>query len=438
MPVFLNKISYKTNFLNFLFCLIPASFIAGNLVLNINVILLVITTIIFFKKDLIIKKIDLLDKLILIFFSFMIFTGLYNNINSYFFIHEPHTGNDHDTTVIVKSVSYLRYLLLYFVVRYLVENKIINLKFFFISSSVFGLFVCFDLFYQFLFGKDIFGFEGPTIRKYSGPFGDELIAGGYLQRFSIFSFFLLPIFFNINKRIILNISILLIFFIFLTSIIISGNRMPFILFLFTLFLIILFEKKTRKYLFLFFSSSIIIFLLIFNFNYSIKVNFLGFYDQAAKILMAGSDKISKKNEPLYLKEFETFYDTWLINKYIGGGIKSFRRNCHLRDNIDPNSKFICNTHPHNYYLEILTDLGLIGLCLILLIFFRIFYISFFKKYFTDNHLKSNHVITPFIFIFLVEIFPIKSTGSFFTTGNATFLFLIMAIIVALAKDKNLN
>ena len=26
--------------------------------------------------------------------------------------------------------------------------------------------------------------------------------------------------------------------------------------------------------------------------------------------------------PEYLKQFETFYDTWLINKYIGGGIKT--------------------------------------------------------------------------------------------------------------------
>ena len=48
-----------------------------------------------------------------------------------------------------------------------------------------------------IFGKDIFGFEtSDSIRKLSGPFGDELIAGGYIQRFSIFTFFLIPFFFN--------------------------------------------------------------------------------------------------------------------------------------------------------------------------------------------------------------------------------------------------
>ena len=39
-------------------------------------------------------------------------------------------------------------------------------------------------------------------------------------------------------------------------------------------------------------------------------------------------------------------------------------------------------------------------------------------------------------IFLAEIFPIRTTGSFFTTGNASFFFLVMAIIIALSKKEN--
>ena len=45
-------------------------------------------------------------------------------------------------------------------------------------------------------------------------------------------------------------------------------------------------------------------------------------------------------------------------------------------------------------------------------------------------------IIPFIFLFLVEIFPLKSTGSFFTTGNSTYLFLIMGILVGLLPKNN--
>ena len=36
---------------------------------------------------------------------------------------------------------------------------------------------------------------------------------------------------------------------------------------------------------------------------------------------------------------------------------------------------------------------------------------------------------------MIEIFPLKSTGSFFTTGNATYIFLVIAFSVALARKK---
>ena len=42
-----------------------------------------------------------------------------------------------------------------------------------------------------------------------------------------------------------------------------------------------------------------------------------------------------------------------------------------------------------------------------------------------------------MFLFISEIFPIKSTGSFFTTGNATYIFLIMAILIGLRNQDNL-
>ena len=180
------------------------------------------------------------------------------------------------------------------------------------------------------------------------------------------------------------------------------------------------------------------FLVIFKFNSTVKSNFNNFYSQVDGIIKTSI--LKKTDNPFsdYSKQFSSFYDTWLINKYIGGGIKSFRYYCHTRPNIDKNSKFKCNMHPHNYYLEILTETGVIGFLIITSIFFMTLYISFFKKYFTASKLKNNHIITPFIFLFLIEIFPIKSTGSFFTTANATFIFLIIAVIIALTRKENLN
>ena len=94
-------------------------------------------------------------------------------------------------------------------------------------------------------------------------------------------------------------------------------------------------------------------------------------------------------------------------------------------------------HPHNYYLEILTETGLVGFIILTICFFLILYKTFYKKYFMKSVLNYNNVIIPFMFLFISEIFPIKSTGSFFTTGNATYIFLIMAILIGLRNQDNL-
>tara|TARA_X000000950_G_scaffold6869_1_gene7488 strand:- start:342 stop:821 length:480 start_codon:yes stop_codon:yes gene_type:complete len=152
-----------------------------------------------------------------------------------------------------------------------------------------------------------------------------------------------------------------------------------------------------------------------------------------------NDKTSEDTGHSYIKEFKSFYDTWLINKYIGGGIKNFRYFCHQIPEEKKQSNFTCNMHPHNYYLEILTESGVIGFIIILLIFSLIIYLSLIKKYFTQSNLKNINIIIPFIFLFIVEIFPIKSTGSFFTTGNTTYLFFLIAVLIGLSRrEKNIE
>ena len=94
-------------------------------------------------------------------------------------------------------------------------------------------------------------------------------------------------------------------------------------------------------------------------------------------------------------------------------------------------------HPHNYYLEILTETGVIGFLILISIVFIALYMTLYKKYFSKVSLQNNNIIVPFIFLFFVEMFPIKSTGSFFTTGNSTYLFLILGILVGLSQKDNL-
>ena len=95
----------------------------------------------------------------------------------------------------------------------------------------------------------------------------------------------------------------------------------------------------------------------------------------------------------------------------------------------------CSSHPHNYYLEIASELGILGLILIISIFFLIFIKALKSLHFTENNFLNKNLLIPFFALFIAEVFPFKSTGSFFTTANATFLFIIVSFIVNLTEYK---
>ena len=433
MLLFSNKSLSLKNYFSFLLSILPISFIAGNLLINANVLILILSALIFFKSKIFQIKYYLFDKLLILFFFLILYTGFYND---YFFYLEEMAWKGYFSTVI-KSIFFFRYLFLYFILRYLIEKQIIDLKPFFITSALATSFVSLDIFYQFIFGKDVFGFESSgSGRKLSGPFGDELIAGSFIQRFCIFSFFILPLYFqNISKF--SKFLIPIFFIIFFVAIVLSGNRMPMLLFIFSLVLILVFNKQTRKFLIPFVLIFTFLFGLIFNFNKDVRLNFKSFYAQVSKmIVIVKNNDYKNDRSPEYLKQFETFYETWLMNKYIGGGIKNFRYYCHERPIVVKDIKLKCNMHPHNYYLEILTETGLIGFLILVSSFLLLLYQSLIKKYFLKPINYFDNKIIPFIFLFLVEIFPLKSTGSFFTTGNTTYLFLIMGILVGLLPKNN--
>ena len=126
-------------------------------------------------------------------------------------------------------------------------------------------------------------------------------------------------------------------------------------------------------------------------------------------------------------------------KYFGGGIKSFYWNCSNIDRekmlkfVTKNGRVNCNSHPHNYYLHIISELGIFGLTIILFLFTSVVLKSLFVIH-GSNPIYLKGLLVPFFIIFLIEIFPLKTSGSFFTTTNATFLFIIMSFIVGLVEN----
>ena len=97
----------------------------------------------------------------------------------------------------------------------------------------------------------------------------------------------------------------------------------------------------------------------------------------------------------------------------GVGIKNFKNIC--KKEIYRISKSSCTTHPHNTYLQFLTELGLIGL------FFIIFIFLYFIK---DTVIHLNKLINKqqsyfndfeicMLSAVLICLWPIVPTGNFF-------------------------
>ena len=425
----------KNFFLNSLVGLIPISYIAGNLILNLNVLLIIVVSIFFFRLEIFKLKLNLIDKLILILSLYIIINGIINNFFNFNFIDAP------DQYVIIKkSILYLRFLILYFVIKFLIEKNILDFKFIFLCFAAACLFVSIDVLIQYFFGKDIFGYEGGD-RRLGGPFGDEYIAGSYIQRFSIFLIFSLILFLFNNQTWKYQIYTLIALAILSISVLLAGNRVPLFLFILILALTFFYKKNLRIML------TIVTFLFLSSFTYLINTNkqfeshFKNFARNSNEIGNYFVDRFVFQKEKnminVHIKELESGILTWEQNKLFGGGIRSFYFNCSNINKKDFN-KYIgsCNRHPHNYYLEIATELGIFGLIIVLSIFFLTLFRSLKSLHFSILPFKERPILVPFFILFVVEIFPLKTTGSFFTTTNATFLFIILAFIVGLLEKKN--
>jgi len=133
----------------------------------------------------------------------------------------------------------------------------------------------------------------------------------------------------------------------------------------------------------------------------------------------------------HLKIYLTAIDIWTKNKIFGSGIKSFRQDC--KKLVTHQVERLCSNHPHNYYIEILLETGILGFSVVLVIglLFVFFIIKRFKSL-NDNTLENSFLCAAIISLIL-EAFPIKSTGSIFTTNNAVYLILIASIIVTYKK-----
>lgn len=411
--------------LNYLITLLPFSLIIGNTISNSLVILICVLGFVNYRMTIFELKGHSLTFItyIYLFFLYLIFITIFNNYNNLDSSNILYKEN------IFKSLFYLRFLILFLIVNKLCKTKSFNFKNFFIIYSFLSLIIALDLIYQSIVGQNIIGILISNGRP-SSFFGDENIAGSWLQKYSLFIIPLLIIYNKIKKK---EIFFLLFFILFASAIFLSINRMAFIIYVFSIIIFYIFRKKIK----LLFVFAIFIF---FSFSFSLKIipensylrsSISSFYYYSKRILFVApnlfyNNKIGEETYvdyggEGYLITFNSGVQLWKKNKIFGSGLKSFRINCKFENNQT------CNTHPHNYTIEIMLETGLIGLFLIYSIFF-ISLKNYLKYYFQFRHKNITLYNFPLFLILFFETFPIRSTGSFFTTSNSITIFLILSLL----------
>jgi len=335
------------------------------------------------------------------------------------------------------SIFYFRFLLFSICFYYLLKrnSKMLNYLFYVLIFCFFIL--IFDGFFQAYFKFNIFGLQ--VNQEYFGGrissfFGDELILGSYLTRFSPLLIGLSLFYYEKRK----GFKLYLLFLIFLLEIIIflSGERTAFLLFNLIIVLLLIFLNNTGNInKAILFSVPVIILILVLVESPSKKriinetLKDLKPKDYNSKFVI-----INKQ----YHEHFISSYRIFLDNKLLGVGPKNFRNICH--DERYKLSENTCSTHPHNTYLQLLSETGIFSFILIIILFialnfllFRHLYFKLFKK---AAYLSNFQVCI--IIHFFISLFPLTPTGSFFNNWLSIVYYYPLGILFWSLNNKKIT
>ena len=451
-------------FINLSFSLFPICFIFGNLITNINFFIFCFIGILHLKSKILTNEINFPLKLIFSFFILVLFSTSLN------FVESLYTGEYEESNLsrLIKSILFFRFFLVLLILYFLSEFEIINYKFFFISAAVCPVLVSLDVIFQYIFGFNTIGIKSLD-RHNPSFFGDELISGGYIKNFSFFSIFFLSHLIKKDKNFSIFFITILTICVLATGAFLSGNKMPFYLFIFGIFILFIIHKNLRKILLTSYCVITIIFTYVILSDENFKYAHAGSYNSIKKTIISIPIKIKnnlfslkqenkesekeklKKKGMEYLKGLDwaskmnnaTHHDklvasaieVWKLNKILGGGIKWFRTKC--RKISSEEKTLLCSNHPHNYYFEILSDLGIVGIILSLGIgvVFLIFLLKNYRTLKDVSNIQNLFLLSATVSLFL-EMFPLRSSGSIFTTNNATYIIIMASIVLSYKKLLN--
>jgi O-antigen ligase len=298
------------------------------------------------------------------------------------------------------SLFYFRIGVFACLIWYLIDkNKKILSYFYYILVVCFSALIL-DSYIQFFTGINIIGLPKTGVRL-SSFFGDELILGSYLSRLFplLFALYLLK---EKNQTELYFMSIL---FILLAGLIyISGERAAFFLFILSyVFIMIFLEKFTKLKIILSVFFLILIIVLTFSFK-----------DVKDRMISSPANTIKKS---IFTSEHDslirTAYNMFLDKPIFGHGPKMFRVIC--KDEKYAVGISPCMTHPHNFYVQLLAETGIIGFSFLFSAFAYVLYCAY--RQLKSIVLRQKRYLTNYqvclLAGILITVWPLTTNGNFF-------------------------
>ena len=411
----------RENFFLLLLLFLPISIILGSSISLTNIILLN-----FFFLVVLVKQKDfyfvnhISVKLIFILYLYLIFNSI--------------ISQDYEIGL-SRNIGFLRLIIFFVFVNYFFfyyknDRKLLD----FWSVVLFALII--DVFIEYFFETNLFGLGakdqiyGDRITSF---FKDEPIVGAYLVGFIFLVFgHLLK---RNNKKTFAFIFLIIAFM----SVIFTGERSNTIKVfsgIVIYFLLLDFLKiKIKLFIILLFFS---IFGTILSQSEYLKIRYIDqFYNMLTFKTDSEKEKLSYSlllENSQYIRLYKSGYSVFKNFPFFGVGNKNYRvETCKKRENGDKQENdYVCLTHPHQVYFELLSEHGLFGSILILGIFF---YLMF--KILRSIRMSKNYVqIGAFTFV-LINFLPFLPSGSFFSDFNITLFWINFSVMFACNNKTNI-
>ena len=308
------------------------------------------------------------------------------------------------------SLFYVRIGIFALLISYLIDKNKKILDYFYYAFLITFSALIIDGYFQYFTKFNLFGYQIREHYRVSSFFGSELILGSYLARLFPLLFALFVARTNKHPMEVYGVSVL--FILIDVLIFLAGERVSFVfLNLSTIFIILFISRYKWLRLGVFIISFIIITFLTLN-DHRLYERYI-----MAPIQSMGFDKATSEKKMFTQSHHSlivTALNMFLDKPILGQGPKLFRVKCKdpkYAEGISP-----CDVHPHNFYIQLLAETGILGFSFLAGLFIYFLYLT--TRHIIE-HLKHSRIWLSDYQIcllagLLITIWPITTNGNFFT------------------------